>query len=195
MASTVTELLRRRIQRKKDNVIYTLTNHTCDGTTATVINTGLKLFDGSIPNWQMDLEATWASSTIQDLATILDAKIDANPYPGMIVRYQKSRNCNSCGFGPGHTKITQIDGNVNISISYYGGNIFGDNSNHFTMRIKKIGNRFEYVYNDTDWWIGNIIDYTHSKNLYIGANNSDNVGTTFRRFFTGTINSLKITKL
>lgn len=63
------------------------------------------------------------------------------------------------------------------------------------MRIKKIGNRFEYVYNDTDWWIGNIINYTHSKNLYIGANNSNNVGTAFRRFFTGTINSLKITKL
>lgn len=178
------------------NEIYSLTNYVCDGTVSTVVNSGLRLFDDSIPNWQLDLDATWATSTPTHQQTVIDAKMDANPYQGVIVRWDNTAQHigNECGFGASVSTIGSGGNTILVNYSY-GQYVRVDGSTHFTMTIRKIGVNFYFIYNDTDWWEGTITNYTHSKYLYIGANNNNNVGTAFRRFFRGTINSLKITQL
>lgn len=76
------------------NIIYELYNHTCDGTAATAINTGIYLFDATAypDGWTIELEFSFTQYV--SLGSVLRCRNAASPYNGFSVRDQ-SANANA----------------------------------------------------------------------------------------------------
>lgn len=71
-------------------VVYSLTNYTCDGTVATAIDTGIKLFDSTAfpEGFIVELDAT--SSTYSALGSFIrcrSANKVGNTWPGICIRW------------------------------------------------------------------------------------------------------------
>ena len=75
------------------NIIYELYNHTCDGTAATAINTGIYLFDTTLyPNgWNIYFEFT-VNQFSKDQESYLRCRNAKSPWNGFNVRRESSKS-------------------------------------------------------------------------------------------------------
>ena len=75
-------------------VVYSLTDYRCNGTTSTVVNSSMRLFDGSFTNG-FKIEANFDNMTDSgtgDYRRIFSCESNTSPYPGLNLTRKKGNN-------------------------------------------------------------------------------------------------------
>ena len=92
------------------NIIYELYNHTCDGTVATAINTGIYLFDTTLyPNgWTIELEFSFTAHVSQ--GSVIRCRNASSPYNGINVRNTQNSGLMEAQINGGAVQSTYVMG-------------------------------------------------------------------------------------
>lgn len=123
------------------SVIYELYNYVCDGTAATAIDTGIKLFDTTAFPKGFIIEMTATSSTYTSLGSMLRCRSTNSPYPGISVRWSdKSGKVQIQMSGDSFTKDNALGATMEYVIGYYPGSTgyYGINEDIKTYSAKTI---------------------------------------------------------
>ena len=177
----------------KETVLFELYNHYFDGTAAGVIDTGIKLWDGSHPNFRLELE--YETNAVNNI-TVFTCKPDVSPYSGIRIRFQNNSLFTSgcmifCLSDP--CNYTYDSGIIFETTTY--GNYFGVPAQSInTCIITRRGNN---VVLENNGYMANITittPRTNNLNLLIGCDYKGSNNST-QRYYKGTITKFKLVEL
>lgn len=160
-----------------DGVVYKLENYTCDGTSATALDTGIKLFDTTAFPKGFIIEMTATSSTFASQVSFLRCRATNSPYNGCCIRWSTSSGTMQMQMnGDSKTKGSLLGATVDYVIGYYPGamGFWGINGDVSSFGAKTIST------NDT---------------LCIGGEKDANGNWKSGRYATVTIHSVKVIDL
>jgi hypothetical protein len=184
---------RRQMGQKKEKVLFELYNAYFDGTVNSVVDTGIKLWDGTHNKFKLEIEFDKING---NQLTLFTCKPDVSPYSGIRIR----RNT---GAGNSNFEFTVSDGvtiteNPGGFVSYV--NAFGTN---ITKPLGTVTKEVVSIIKDGDVLSldrnGSFVKVqitnpkTNSLNLIIGCDNKGASET--QRYYQGTIYKFKLTEL
>lgn len=180
---------RRQMGQKKEKVLFELYNTYFDGTVNSVIDTGVKLWDGNHNRFKMEVEYQREDNII--FTTIYVCKPDAAPYSG--IRIRRRDNYESFVISESVTEISN-DG-FTISRDKFGhqvelGVVYNNRNVHTVIRdgdylkMELNGHVYECHMNNPQ---------TNNLNLLLGCDYKGTSGT--QRYLRGTIYKFKLTEL
>lgn len=179
--------------QKKEKVLFELYNTYFDGTVNSVIDTGVKLWDGTHNKFKLEVEYQREDET--DFASIYVCKPDVSPYSGIRMRWAANINTGSEGFTISES-ITEIS-NDGFTIKH---DRYGD---HLYFRVAYNNRNVHTVIRDGDYLKmelnGHVYECritnpkTNNLNLLLGCDYKGVNGT--QRYLRGTIYKFKLTEL
>ena len=180
---------RRAYGSKKQKVLFELYNQYFDGTVNSVINTGIKLWDGTHPDFKLEMK--FEGTNITALDTVFVVRPDYSPYSGIRLRYNS--NLSSCTVAVGEPLTYTVDTGVGYASDSY--------VNHFnfpyisgTLVIIRHENNLTITINGLTAHITITTPRTNNLNLLIGCDYKGTNNQT-QRYFKGTINKFVLTEL
>lgn len=181
---------------KQENVLFKMYNQYFDGTVNSVVDTGLKLWDGTHNRWKMEVVYDAIPGNYANNTSLFTDRTDSKPYIG--IRVRKSRNfSHDCSFnltvGEGGTVINKNENFISGTDSYglHLSSEYGNDVNNLT--IIRDGNTLFIDYNGYTATIQITEPKTNNLNLLIGCDYRDTSGT--QRYYTGTVQKFVIKEL
>lgn len=188
---------RRTYNNKKEKVLFELYNTYFDGTVNSVIDTGLKLWDGTHNKWKIEVEYDKITANYTENITLFVVRPDFSPYSGTRIRKDRANNQNqdcSLNIGEGCTVISN-EGNFTPSTNAYGFHLSINNTNNINnIIIIRNGQNIYYNYNDQTATLKITNPKTNNLNLLIGCDYKGTDNSTWR-YYKGTIYKFVITEL
>lgn len=169
-------------------VLFEINNVQFDGTASSVIDTGIKLWDGTYDNWVLEMEFTTPNTISNE--TVFVCRPDYSPNNGIrIRRYGKTKNMLITFGNTG--SITKISGTINFeAATTYGIQATVSSQQRNIVRWSKSGNIMDFECNRQNIKMS-INPTAQNLPLLIGCDyQGTNNGT--QRYFKGTIYKFKL---
>ena len=184
---------RRTYNNKKEKILFELYNTYFDGTVNSVIDTGLKLWDGTHNKFRIEITYDKITGQVNN-ETLFTNKPDVSPYSGLRIR-TSTNNKNSCDFSIGEQANTiENPGNFSITTNTYGSHVVYQNSGDVQSAIIERNNDLIYFsYAGKDILLERKNKRTSNTNLLIGCDYKNSDST--QRYYKGTIYKFVITEL
>ena len=168
-------------------VLFEIDNVQFDGTASSVIDTGIKLWDGTYDNWVLEIEFTIPNTVQQE--TVFACRPDYSPNNGIRIRNYKSTNNLQATFGNAGS-VTKISGNLTFSSDAWGIHTVIGTQQRNIVRWSKSGNIMDFECNGSNIKM-NINPTVQNLPLLIGCDyQGTNNGT--QRYYKGTIYKFKL---
>jgi hypothetical protein len=182
---------------KQAKTLFEMYDQYFDGTVNSVVDTGLKLWDGTHNRWKMEVEYDAITAQYADNITLFTVKPDYKPYSGIRVRKDKPISKNSDFTLTVSEACTVISnpGEFSFGTSIYGYQLYIGNTNSVnTLTLIRDG---QYLYCDYNGQLATlkITDpKTNNLNLLIGCDYKGANNET-QRYYTGTVQKFVISEL
>lgn len=185
---------RRQMGQKKEKVLFELYNTYFDGTVNSIVDTGIKLWDGTHNKFKLEIEFDMITAT--DL-TLFTCKPDVPPYSGIRIRRQTVSGIGDTFQFTVSDEVTVIEntGDYIASKDSYG--------THFKIALGTATKEVVSIIKDEDVlsidrngsFLKVHIDTpkTNNLNLLVGCDYKGASGT--QRYYQGTIYKFKLTEL
>ena len=179
--------------QKQEKVLFEMYNQYFDGTVNSVVDTELKLWDGTHNSWKM--EVVYQKLTGQaDLTTLLTVRPDYSPYSG--IRFRKVDSDGIQLTISDTWSVIANEGGFNIYVHTAYGNSLGktESLDYDSLIIIRNGNTLFIDFNGYTAEVLITDPKTNNMNLLIGC---DYKGTNNRtqRYYTGTVQKFVVTEL
>lgn len=180
---------RRQMGQKKEKVLFELYNTYFDGTVNSVIDTGVKLWDGNHNRFKMEVEYQREDNT--NFAAIYVCKPDVAPYSG--IRIRRLYNNEDFMISESVTEISndgftivddQYGHRVDLDVVYNNRNVHTVIRDGDYLKMELNGHVYECHMNNPK---------TNNLNLLLGCDYKGANGT--QRYLRGTIYKFKLTEL
>ena len=181
---------------KQEKVLFEMYNQYFNGTASSVVDTGVKLWDGTHNSWKMEVVYDAITAQYADNITLFTVRPDASPYSGVRVRKDRSFSKQSdftLTVGEGGTVINMNENFISGTDSYglHLSSEYGNDVNNLT--IIRDGNTLFIDYNGYTATIQITEPKTNNLNLLIGCDYRGTSGT--QRYYTGTVQKFVIKEL
>lgn len=182
---------------KQVKTLFEMYDQYFDGTVNSVVDTGLKLWDGTHNRWKMEVVYDAIPGGYANNITLFTDRTDATPYIG--IRVRKSRNLShDCSFnltvGEGGTVINMNENIISGTDSYglHLSSEYGNDTNNLILIRDD-----QYLYCDYNGYTATIQitdPKTNNLNLLIGCDYKGANNET-QRYYTGTVQKFVIKEL
>lgn len=182
---------------KQAKTLFEMYDQYFDGTVNSVVDTGLKLWDGTHNRWKMEVEYDAITGSYSDNITLFAVRPDYTPYSGIRVRKDKNFSKNSdCTLTVGEAcTVISNPGEFSFGTNTFGSHLCIVNTNSVnSLTLIRDG---QYLYCDYNGQLATlkITDpKTNNLNLLIGCDYKGANNET-QRYYTGTIQKFVITEL
>ena len=178
---------RAKVLTPVEYILFEINNVQFDGTASSVIDTGIKLWDGTYDNWVLEMEFTIPNTISNE--TVFVCRPDYSPYNGIRIRRDNSTNKIQAKFG-NNGSVTKISGNLTFSTDTYGIHTVIETQQRNIVRWSKSGNIMDFECNGSNIKMS-INPTAQNLPLLIGCDyQGTNNGT--QRYFKGTIYKFKL---
>lgn len=182
--------------QKQEKVLFELYNQYFDGTANSVIDTGLKLWDGTHNRWKMEIAYGAITSPYESYITLFAVRPDVAPYSGIRVRKNRAFNNDSdftLTVGEVCTVISN-PGEFSFGTNTYGSHLYIGNTNSVNNFMLIRDGQYLYCdYNGQTATLKITDPKTNNLNLLIGCDYKGSDNQT-QRYYTGTIQKFVITE-
>lgn len=177
--------------QEQEKVLFELYNQYFDGTANSVIDTGLKLWDGTHNRWKMEVVYDQITPARQNI-TLFTCKPDVTPYSGIRVRSGQSNYFELIVSET--TTIMENTGGFSLLSNTYGDNYRKNATLEInTFTIIRNDNILSWDYNGSTAKIQMSNVKTNNLDFLIGCDYKGSDNQT-QRYYTGTIQKFVITK-
>lgn len=177
--------------QKQEKVLFELYNQYFDGTANSVIDTGLKLWDGTHNRWKMEVVYDQITLARQNI-TLFACKPDVTPYSGIRVRSGQSNYFELIVSET--TTIMENTGGFSLLSNTYGDNYRKNATLEInTLTIIRNDNILSWDYNGSTAKIQMSNVKTNNLDFLIGCDYKGSDNQT-QRYYTGTIQKFVITE-
>lgn len=178
---------RAKVLTPVEYILFEINNVQFNGTASSVIDTGIKLWDGTYDNWVLECEFTTPNTAQYE--TLFVCRPDYSPHNGIRIRRSKTGYLQATFGNTG--SVTKISGNLNFeSDTTYGMQANMSFQQRNIVRWSKSGNIMDFECNGSNIKMS-INPTAQNLPLLIGCDyQGTNNGT--QRYFKGTIYKFKL---